>query len=217
MGDRQTVSSDRTDSALFCAATEFIDCDQPAIAELARSLQQADARATAIALFNWVRDHIRYDPYTALDGRRQYRASAVLERGRGYCVQKAVLLAALARACGIPARLGFADVRNHKVPPSLRQVMGTDLFVFHGYVELLLDGRWVKATPAFDPHTTAKAGALLVELDGEHDATLHPVDPAGAPHIEYVRDRGSYADVPFEEMQQVFAEVYGFSQAVDRG
>ena len=28
--------------------------------------------------------------------------------------------------------------------------MGTDLFVYHGYAELFLDGKWVKATPAFN-------------------------------------------------------------------
>lgn len=210
-------SGDGADDAACLAATEFIDSDEPTVVALARSLQQPDPRATAVALFNWVRDHIRYDPYTSLDARHQYRASAVLARGSGYCVQKAVLLAALARACGIPARLGFADVRNHKVPAKLRQAMGTDLFVFHGYVELLLDGRWIKATPAFDAATTAKAGALLVELDGEHDATLHPVDPAGAPHIEYVRDRGSFLDVPFEEMRRVYTEVYGFAPEMYRG
>lgn len=198
-----------TDDNPFLAPTSFIDCDAPAIIERARGLDAGDAKATAVALFDWVRDHVRYDPYTAMDPPEQYRASAVLARGSGYCVQKAVLLAALARAAGIPARLGFADVRNHKTPERLRQLMGTDLYVYHGFVELWLDGGWVKATPAFDRRATEKAGALLVELDGEHDAMLHPVDPEGQPYIEYVRSRGSHADLPLDDLQAAFRETYG--------
>ena len=190
------------------APTEFIDCDTSSIRERASLLGKASARETAIALFDWVRDSIRYDPYSAMAERDAYRASAVLAQGRGYCVQKAVLLAALARACAIPSRLGFVDVRNHRVPERLARLMGTNLFVFHGYVELWLDRRWVKATPAFDRDTTRRAGALLVELDGTNDAMLHPVDPQGHPYIEYVRDRGIYDDLPFDELQAALRETY---------
>lgn len=158
-----------------------------------------------------MRDQIRYDPRCALDAREAYRASVILERRRGYCVQKAVLLAALYRAAGIYARLGFADVRNHKTPERLRALMGTDLFVFHGYVEMWLDGRWLKATPAFDRQSTQLAGALLVTLDGDNDAMLHPVDPEGQPYIEYVQDRGSFADLPIDEILATLRATYPFA------
>jgi transglutaminase-like putative cysteine protease len=194
----------------YLRPTELIESDAPAILELAATLRRDDDKATAIAAFDWVRDRIRYDPYTAIaDERPQYRATAILARGSGYCVQKAVLLTALCRAAGIPTRLRFADVKNHKIPPKMLAVMGTNLFVFHGYVELHLDGRWVKAAPVFDPRATERAGTLPVELDGESDAMLHPVDPAGQPYIEYVRDRGPYDDVPFDEIRRTFLEVYG--------
>jgi len=193
----------------FLAPTEFIESEAPAIIQLASSLAGANAQQTAVAAFDWVRDNIKYDPYTAAGGREHYRATVILERGRGYCVHKAILLAAVCRAAQIPTRLGFADVRNHKTPESMKRLMGTDLFVFHGFVEVLLDGGWVKATPAFDPDSARKAGALLVELDGTNDAMLHPVDPEGHPHIEYIRSRGSYADVPLDEILKVFSEVYG--------
>ncbi len=193
----------------YLRRTEFIRSDAPAIAGLARRLRRGADRETAVALFEWVRDNIRYDPYDAADGRRSYRATAVLRRRHGYCVQKAVLLAALARAAGIPSRLGFADVRNHQAPPRLRAIMGTDLFVFHGYVEFRLGRRWVKATPAFDPATSSRIGVLPVELDGTHDAMLHPVDPAGQPFIEYVRDRGSHDDLPFDEIRAALLAAYG--------
>jgi hypothetical protein len=47
-------------------------------------------------------------------------------------VPKAAVLAAVARAAGIPARLGYADVRNHMSTERLRQTMKTDVFVWHG-------------------------------------------------------------------------------------
>jgi transglutaminase-like putative cysteine protease len=199
---------DEDDIETFLAPTEYIESEAPEITALASSLQRGSPAETAVALFNWVRDRIAYDPSTAVDGPDAYRATALLERGTGYCVQKAVLLAALGRAVKIPTRLGFSDVRNHKIPDHLLRLMGTDLFVFHGYVEFYLDGKWVKATPAFDPETTEKAGALPVELDGENDAMLHPVDPEGHPHIEYVRDRGHYADLPFDEIREALLETY---------
>ncbi len=192
----------------YLRPSRFIDSDAEPIVARARSLAAETPAQTAVALFNWVRDEISYNPLAAVDGEEQYRASAVLARGSGYCVQKAVLLAALARAAQIPTRLGFADVRNHQVPPRLREMMGTDLFVFHGYVELHLEASWVKAAPAFDAEASRKAGVLPVELDGTNDAMLHPVDPRGHPYIEYVRSRGSYVDVPYEELQRALLETY---------
>jgi len=190
-------------------STEFMDSEHPAIVALASEVRRDTPTETAIAAFDWVRDRIAYDPYTALlDDPAEYRASTILARGRGFCVHKAVLLAAVCRAAGIPARLGFADVRNHRTPPKLLELMGTDVFVFHGYVVLYLDGRWVKATPTFDPETSRRANALPVQLDGTHDAMLHPVDPEGHPHIDYLRDRGAYDDLPYEEMRRTFFEVY---------
>lgn len=192
----------------YLAPTEAIDSDAESVVALARELDRGEPRATAVALFDWVRDNVRYDPWAAIDPVERYRASAVLERRSGYCVQKAVLLAALARAVGIPARLGFADVINHQSPPRLRAVMGTNLFVYHGFVELFLGGRWVKATPAFDAETSRKAGVLPVALDGDNDAMLHPVDPEGHPYIEYVRSRGSHADLPFDDIRAAIVETY---------
>jgi transglutaminase-like putative cysteine protease len=200
---------DDTRPERYLEPTEFIESAAAPIVALARSLAGTTERETAVALFDWVRDRVKYDPYAAMDPREQYKATAVLERERGYCVQKAVLLAALGRAAGIPTRLGFADVRNHKSPPRMLELMGTNLFVFHGFVEFYLGGEWVKATPAFDETTSRKAGVLPVELDGEHDAMFHPVDPEGHPFIEYVRSRGSHADLPFDELRRTLVEVYG--------
>ncbi len=110
------------------------------------------------------------------------------------------MLAAAARATGIPARLGFADVRNHLTSDKLRRVLGSDLFVFHGYTELHLKGRWVKATPAFNRGLCEKIGIAPLEFDGESDSVYQPLDLSGRRHMEYVRQRGVRLDIPCEEI-----------------
>ena len=81
---------------------------------------------------------LRHDP---ADPRWPDRDRFVLSNGHGWCVPKAVLLAAACRAAGIPARLGFADVRNHLSTERMRQTMQTDLFIWHGYADLWIDSK----------------------------------------------------------------------------
>ncbi len=190
------------DPSDYLAPTAFIDSDHPAVVAYAEKAAAgaADEIERAVRLYYAVRDDILYDPYVPLTDPEQYRASSVLAAGRGYCVSKAVLLTAVARAVGLPARLGFADVRNHLCTPRLRELMGTDVFVYHGICELHLDGRWVKATPAFNLALCEKFGVLPLEFDGREDSIFHPFDRKGRRHMEYIRDRGSFADVPFEEI-----------------
>ncbi len=197
-----------TDAAL--APTRFLDCDHPEIRSLAarRTAGCAGPAARAVALFEHVRDEVRYTVHAAFADPDAYPASVTLRRGDGYCVQKSVLLAALLRAAGIPARLHFADLRNRRVPEELRALMGTDVFYFHGYVEARLDGRWVKATPSFDRGTCERHGIRRVEWDGRRDALLHPTDVHGRPQFEYLADRGSRDDLPFDEILAVLLRRY---------
>src|SRR5215212_620238 len=115
----------------YLAPTPFLDSDDPdVIAYAQRVCAEAGAdtdRDRAVALFLAVRDGWRYDPYSSTRIADDYRASTVLQQTTAYCIPKAVLLSALCRAAGIPARLGFADVRNHLQSEKLRQKMGTDL------------------------------------------------------------------------------------------
>jgi len=199
------------DLAALLAPTYFLDCDHPDVAAYA---ERAAGDATgdverAVRLFYAVRDGILYDPYSFSPDRDTYRASNVAGCSRNFCVPKAILLAATARSLGIPARLGFADVKNHLSSDKLRAQMRTDLFVFHGFAELLLEGRWLKATPAFNLALCERFGTKPLEFDGHSDALLQPYDVSGRKHMEYVRDRGTYAEFPFEEMIKAFVECYG--------
>ena len=202
--------SDSVDLRAFLAPTRFIDSDAANIVELARrtvSAGRSDVE-NAVALYDAVRDDIAYTPYCDYQSMATFTASAVLERGAGFCVGKAAVLAAVARAAGIPARVGFADVRNHLCTPRLRELVGGDVFYFHGFTELFLDGRWVKATPAFDRTLCEKFGVTALAWDGRSDSLFQPFDRHGRRHMEYVADRGSFVDVPVETIVAVFHREY---------
>jgi transglutaminase-like putative cysteine protease len=187
----------------------FVDSAHPAVAAFSEKHAVGKTeREKAVSLYYAIRDRIRYNPFQNFMVDDTYRASACLESGVGWCVPKAALLAASARAVGIPARVGFADVKNHLTSPELTAKMGTDLFVFHGYTELLLDGKWVKATPAFNLSLCTRFRVKPLEFDGRTDSIFHPFDEDNRRHMEYVHDRGSFADVPVEEIRRVFRETY---------
>ena len=197
----------------YLKPTATIDCDNQLIREKARSLTQGanDGPGKARRLFYWVRDEIRYNALVPLEIFESYRASKTLRRGEGFCVEKAAVLAALARAVGIPARLHFADIRNHLVSSRLLEIMGTNLFSYHGYTELYIGGRWVKATPAFDLEMCQEHRITPVEFDAEHDALLHSYNSDGNLHIEYVKDNGHRVDVPVEEILAAWMQHYGMA------
>jgi transglutaminase-like putative cysteine protease len=198
------------------AATPYLDSDHPAIVAFAR---EATAGATtdrerASRLFVAVRERLRYDPYSLSVAPEEYRASTVLQRDRAYCIPKAVLLCAAARAVGIPAWLGFADVKNHLTSEKLRRTLrGHDLYIWHGYTALELGGRIVKATPAFNAALCERFGVPALEFDGEHDALLQPFDGAGRAYMEYVADRGLFEELPLDRILGDFRDVYGIGEA----
>lgn len=191
------------------APTEAIDSDHPAVRSFAHGhARGADERERAVSLTHAVRDAFRYDPYRIDLSPRGMRASTVVELGYGWCVPKAALLAACARAVGIPARLGFADVRNHLSTARMREILQTDVYRWHGYTELWLDGAWRKATPAFNLSLCEKFGLLPLDFDGVHDSIYHPFDKAGNRHMEYVNERGSFDDMPLAAIVEDFHRHY---------
>ena len=190
-------------------ATPLIDADHPAVQAFASEhAQGAGERARAVALVHAVRDGFRYDPYRIDLSPDGMRASTVLANGYGWCVPKATLLTAVARAAGIPARLGFADVRNHMSTERMRETMKTDLFIWHGYTELWLEGAWRKATPAFNIELCEKFGLLPLDFDGVHDSIYHAFDKAGNRHMEYVNERGAFDDLPLDRLVVDFHATY---------
>lgn len=191
------------------SATATLDSDHPDVIAFARRHDPGGpVRERAVALYYAVRDGFRYDPYRIDLSERGMSASQVIANGHGWCVPKAALLAAVCRAVGIPARVGYADVRNHLSTERMRQTMKTDVFYWHGYTDILIDGQWVKATPAFNIELCERFGLLPLEFDGRADSIYHPFDQAGNRHMEYVHQRGAFDDMPLERIVADFARHY---------
>lgn len=210
----------KADPAACLEPTSMVDSDNPALRDYAvqHSAGCGDDRARAVALYYAVRDGIRYDPYALDLSAHGLRASVTLSAGRGWCVPKAVLLAAACRAIGIPAALGYADVRNHLSTERMRQQMKTDVFYWHGYTAILLDGQWRKATPAFNIELCEKFRIRPLEFDGREDSIYHPLDLDGRLHMEYLAYRGEFADVPLAAMAADFRKYYpGVSENLAEG
>jgi transglutaminase-like putative cysteine protease len=206
------MKMESTDSP-YLAPTAIIDSDHPRIQAHARAAAGADGgrdpAAAAVRLYYDVRDGIWYDPYLPFYKPAHFRASAVLASGRAFCIGKAVLLCALGRAIGIPARLGFADVRNHLTTRQFLEFLGSDLFVFHGYTEFCLEGKWVKATPAFNAELCRRHRVPPLEFNGREDSIFQPFNEDHRQFMEYVADHGVFADLPHDRILAAMQKTYG--------
>ena len=196
----------------YLSPTEIIDSDHQSIIDYAADVlrdTEDDPISKAIKLYYAVRDVIWYDPYLPFYRPEHYRASHVLKKRRAFCIGKASLLCALGRVSGIPSRVGFATVRNHLATRQLIEFLGTDLFVYHGFVEFYLAGKWVKATPAFNIELCRKHNVLPLEFNGREDSIFHPFNADKKQFMEYVDDHGTYADIPVDEIVIGFGKIYG--------
>ena len=190
--------------------TPIIDSDHKAVQAFARqhAVKSGNPVDQAVSLYYVVRDGIRYNPYKFELTVNGLKASTTLVEGEAWCVPKAALLAACCRVMGIPARVGYADVRNHLSTKRMREYMKTDIFHWHGYTTIYLNGKWVKATPAFNVELCDKFRLRTLEFDGQNDSIYHPFDLDGNKHMDYILFRGEYDDVPLEEIQDTFRDVY---------
>jgi len=193
----------------YLSPGRYIDSDDPGVVAFSKTNAKGKSeRERAVSLYYAVRDLIRYNPFLDFSKPAAFKASAVLEAGEGFCVGKAALLAACGRAAGLESRVGFADVKNHLTSPRLAETMGSDLFVYHGFSEFHIGGKWVKCTPAFNLELCRRFRVKPLEWDGASDSIFHPFDEDNRRHMEYLRDRGSFADVPVDDIQKVFRETY---------
>lgn len=197
--------------AAYLAPTSIIDSDHPDVRAFALGLA-GDSQVPvdrAVKLYLGVRDSIRYDPYTPFHLPEHYRASLVLKRGRGFCIPKASLLCACARVVGIPCRLGFANVRNHLATRQLLDFLGVNLFVCHAFVEMYLEGKWVKATPAFNRELCERHRVPPLDFDGRGDSVFQPYNLENRKFMEYVSFLGTHVDVPVSEIVAAWEATYG--------
>ena len=198
MGQAGNLDQIGSSRRLFLSPAEYVDSDHERVRAKAKQVagSMPDPVQQASALYRAVRDGIRYDPYIDYTDPETYRASSVLEKGHGYCVGKASLYVALCRATGIPARLGLADVKNHLATPRLLEAVGTDVFAYHGYVEIMPGTEWIKATPTFNVSLCERLGVPPLEFSGESNALLQPFDAGGREFMSYIAQHGTFFDVP---------------------
>ncbi len=196
---------------LFLTPTAIIDSNHESVLNYAEKVTAGltDTVEMAVKLYLAVRDGIRYDPYSPFYLPEHYRASFVLKRGRSFCVPKASLLCALGRACGIPSRIGLATVRNHLATRQLIDFLGTDLFVSHGFAEFYLEGRWVKATPAFNRELCERHHVIPLEFNGREDSLFQPYNLENKKFMEYLEMEGIFADIPVDHIMTGWKKAYG--------
>jgi transglutaminase-like putative cysteine protease len=198
----------------YLQSTRFLDSDSDAVRRFARQAAGGETSDSgrAVKLFYAVRDSIRYDPFSMRLDPAIYVASHALAAKSAYCIPKAILLAAAARALGVPSAIGLADVVNHLATEKLKALMGgTSYFMHHGFAVLYLEGQWVKAAPAFNIELCTRFGVLPTEFDGRSDAIFQPYDANDRRHMEYVKDHGIWSDFPYDKVEADFRAFYPLS------
>lgn len=210
----------------YLESADFIDSDHPAVMAYANEVigNEQSASQQIKLLFDKIRDQFAYLPF-AMDLRAPaLKASHQLSQPTGYCVTKALLLSACARAIGVPARVCFFNVRNHLGTGKLEEVLKTDLIVFHGSSEVYLNGKWLKLVPAFDQPLCERLGVSVIEFDGKNDAIFQQykrgTELSAGQFMEYVKEYGSFADFPYQlarvELEKYYPSAFDQSVPIDQ-
>ncbi len=198
------------ENSQYIKPTFFINSDSSEIETFVnKNISQIDDEITkAVKLYYAVRDGYYYDPYYLDFKKKSMQAGYLVNRKKGYCIEKAIILAACFRNVGLPARLGFANVRNHIGTERLEKFLGSNLLVFHGYTEVFLEGKWVKATPAFNKQLCEKLNVEPLEFDGKIDSVLQEYDKSGGKYMVYEHYYGEFSDLPYDLMMSEMKKHY---------
>jgi len=193
--------------------TFFLDWDHPFVLkkaqDLVKDISEGNQVKRAVTLFYFVRDEVKYsvsDSHNAIH-KETLKSSTTIERGFGFCIPKAILLASIARAIKIPSKLHFFDIINHL---SLKNVENKENIplLFHGFVELYINNRWVEANCAFDKELCLRKNYPVVEFDGINDALFSKTNKIGENFVDYIEDLGTYNDVPHQKIVKAWKERY---------
>lgn len=196
----------------YLKASYLVNYQHPEIQKLMESFSQTIASRSPTEqvqyIFRYIRDQVKYKVTHELSTPKFLRASSTLNRGSGHCVSKAILLASLLRGFGIPTRFHFVDLINHRLSEKWKENFGEKL-LWHGYVEVLLDGKWIALNAAYDAALCKKHGYFVVEFDGVNNALFQSKDIEGRPFMEYAKDHGVFRKVPYLRMAWTWILYYG--------
>lgn len=143
----------------YLKSNALIQSDDPVVIELARKAVSgaADARSKAVNITRWVAKNLTEKNFSSAFA----PASEVAKTLSGDCTEHSVLVAAMCRSQGIPARVAVGLVYATTI----------DGFGFHMWNEVLLNGRWVALDAALDQ----------IDVDATHikltDSSLAGVSP----------------------------------------
>jgi len=188
----------------------YFDFENEAIQQVIAEFNKASLfdKEKAIGIYTKVRDQWKYDPYSISLSKEKYKASYIAIKESGNCVEKSILLIACLRALGIPARLHLAKVKNHIAVERLTEKFGSNELTPHGMVDVYLDHKWLKLSPAFNKSLCEKLHVEALDFDGEHHAVLQQFNSEGTRFMEYLDDYGSFEDVPLDFMIRKLKEHY---------
>ncbi|MFN8600710.1 MAG: transglutaminase-like domain-containing protein [Candidatus Binatia bacterium] len=157
--------SDAPAIAAYTDPSPFVESDDPAIVSLARSIvgDEQDPVVAARKLVGWVNVNVAKEPALTVPSAREVAKSL-----RGDCNEHAVLLTALARAVGIPARVVAGTVYGDLGVP------GDEGFYYHAWSELWL-GSWVSADAVFGQMPADATHVKLLEGGPERHMALGEV------------------------------------------
>lgn len=192
-------------------AISFYDIENAKIQAIAKQFHAktyANEKDLAIAVYEYVRDEWYYSPLRLSLIPEEWQVDFVIERPKGHCIDKSVILITLLKALGIEARLGLAKVKNHIAAERIVDFLGTDILVPHGYVEIFLEEKWVKATPAFNKTLCEKLGVEVLEFNGKDDSIFQKFGANGDQFMEYIEDYGSFETVPIALIEKLLHEHY---------
>lgn len=207
------LNPEKTENCLKPGA--MINSDHPDVIKYASDILgncEWTDREKAVKLYLRVRDDIIYNPYRPFHKPEHYFSSNVIKAKSGFCIPKAGLLCAVARASGIPARVGFASVKNHLLTRQFLEYLGTDLIVYHGYTDMWIDGKWVKATPAFNAELCRLHKVPPLEFDGISDSIFHEYNSEKKKFMEYTDFHGVFHDIPVGTILREWERVYGIER-----
>lgn len=193
----------------YLKSTPFLEVDHSKTNDFCQEIASLclDPKEKAIALYYKVRDTYLYDPFH-LDLRKEaLKSSLIMEKKRAWCTEKVIILATCARHLSIPSRLGFAIVINHIGTDKLKRFLKREEIVFHGYVELFIEGKWIKCTPAFDKNLCRISKVAPLEWDGQTDSLFQQYNN-GRKYMEYLKDYGTFSDLPIELMSREMQKYY---------
>ncbi len=184
--------------------TYYLDFDSTPIQNLVEDVksESISSQEKAIKLYKRVRDDWLYDPYHISLSKESYKASLIAQKPSGNCIEKSVVLIAGLRALGIPARLHLGKVKNHIAVERLTEKFGTNELTPHGMVNVHLNGKWLKMSPAFNASLCKKFNVEPLEFDGENDSFLQQYNSDGDKFMEYIEDYGFFEDVPLDFMKE---------------